>query len=220
MQENEQKVSIHAFEVLRNATSACKRCFSPIKRAQISDFGEKSCLCDSCKNDLEPRFRHQKWKGINIYWIYDYNEVFRNCLFYFKGCGDFEMREIFLNQKAKFLKLKFKNHIVVPAPSYYERDEKRGFNHVVSIYELLGLPMLDCLIKTEDRKQADLNFEERKKIGSVIKLRENVVLSGKRILFVDDVMTSGSTILACLSLLKNRKPSKIDVLVLARVTRT
>lgn len=125
-----------------------------------------------------------------------------------------------MNQKANFLKFMFRKYLVVPAPSYFERDERRGFNHVVSIFELLGLPISDCLIKTEDRKQADLNFEERKKIGKSIRLKENTKIAGKRILFVDDVMTSGSTILACVNLLKKLKPKKIEVLVLARVTRT
>ncbi len=116
--------------------------------------------------------------------------------------------------------MRFFNRIVVPAPSFVGRDEKRGFNQAVSIFETIGLPLKRCLLKTEDRKQADLSAKERSKIGEVIELVPNTKLTGKRLLLVDDVMTTGSTIKACIDLLKRLKPRSIEVLVLARVTRT
>lgn len=176
-------------------------------------------ICESCKNELNPRFSHNKFLGKNIYWIYEYNETFRNALYSLKGCGDYEMREIFLSDQCFFLKKFFSNRIVVPAPSFHERDERRGFNHVVAIFEQLGLPIERCLVKTEDRKQADLSKAERQLIFKAIKLDEGAKLVGKRVLLVDDVCTTGSTISACIHLLESLKPRSIDIFVLARVTR-
>lgn len=207
-------------QISKNATGVCKLCFKPVSSLSFSNLFSPKILCENCKNELNPHFRRSKFNGRNIYWFYSYNEAFRNAIYSLKGCGDFEMREIFLNDQAIFLKKFFCNRLVVPAPSYFERDEKRGFNHVVSIFETMGLPLENCLIKTEDRKQADLSKEERAKIHEVIKLKNGSKLVGKRILVVDDIMTTGSTIKACLKLLEAQKPRSIEVFVLARVART
>lgn len=217
MREKEQKVSIHAYETLKSATNVCKRCFKSIISINFGDFSARSPLCNACLDELNPNLRCIKLLKTNIYWIYDYNESFRNSLYLLKGCGDYEMRKIFLERQSAFLHLRFFNRIVVPAPSYRARDENRGFNHVVSIFESLNLPIENCLIKTEDRKQADMSKEERAAIKDYIRLQNTQKLVGKRVLFVDDVMTTGSTLKACVQLIKEAGAKSVDALVLARV---
>lgn len=198
----------------------CKRCFKPILGVDFSRFGGFSPLCSACLADLNPHFRVKHQFGVNIYYLYEYNETFRNSLFLLKGCGDFEIRHIFLDRVSNILKIMFRRHILVPAPSFHQRDATRGFNHVVSIFERLDLPFERCLVKTEDRKQADLGPAERSKIGDVLTIENGQKLVGKRILLVDDVFTTGSTIKACLELIRQFNPKRVDVLVLARVERT
>ena len=43
--------------------------------------------------ELKPNLRHTKWKGVDLYWLYDYNDAFRSALFSLKGCGDYEMKD-------------------------------------------------------------------------------------------------------------------------------
>ena len=60
--------------------------------------------------------------------IFFYNEKVQEILYQFKGCKDYEMRTVFLEYFADYLNYKFKNYIIVPAPSFIESDEERVGN--------------------------------------------------------------------------------------------
>lgn len=77
------------------------------------------------------------------------------------------------------------------------------------------MPMIKCIHKTEDIKQSDQTFEGRKDIKNYLKI-DNVDLSKKKILIVDDVFTTGSTVTAMIELIKSKNPKKIKVLVMSK----
>ena len=104
---------------------------------------------------------------------------------------------------------------MIPAPSYQKNDEERGFNHVEEIFSVLNLKMKKCIHKTKQVKQADLTTKEREQIGSVLEI-DNVDLSGKKILLVDDVYTTGSTIKAMINLVRQKGAKKIKVLLMSK----
>ena len=85
----------------------------------------------------------------------------------------------------------------------------------MEMYSILGLKMLTIIHKTKQIKQADLTSEERKKIGDVL-IIDDVDLTNKKILIVDDVFTTGSTIRAMIKLIKSKNPKDIKVLVMAK----
>ena len=174
-------------------------------------------ICVKCRERLKPEVRYWKVDGVKCMSLFRYSEGFASLIYQFKGCGDYELRSVFLEHVLVFLKSKYKNHIIVPAPSYYTHDEARGFNHVISIYEQLDLPLVKALIKTKDRKQTSLGPNGRKQISKILQLQDGKPLFDKEVLFVDDVYTTGSTTRACIALLKRCKPKKVDVLVLAKV---
>lgn len=105
---------------------------------------------------------------------------------------------------------------IVPVPSSSEADEKRGFNHVFEIAKLFSLPIENCLFKTENVKQSDRNSLERTKISNSISIKETSSLKGKKVLILDDIYTTGSTIKACINLVKTKSPKKIKVLVVCK----
>ena len=148
--------------------------------------------------------------------IYPYNEKVRSLLFQFKGCFDYELKDIFLAYQKTMLKIRFRGYVVAPSPSSKAHDEARGFNHVYEIFACLGLPMLKLFEKTTDRKQTELNYFERQKVGEWIRYVGPKSLKGEKILLVDDVFTTGSTMKACLNLLKKHHPKKIRILVMAK----
>ena len=136
-------------------------------------------------------------------------------LYLLKGAYDFEMSKYFLHHFKEYLSLKYWNYTLVFAPSYKGDDEERGFNHVVSIFSVLKLKSLQILHKIDKVKQSDLSSEERKNIGNHLSI-DNVDLTNVKVLLVDDVYTTGSTISACIELLRKQGAKKIKVLVMSK----
>ena len=114
-----------------------------------------------------------------------------------------------------YLNIKFKRYEIVPAPSSKTSDKERGFNHVEKMFENLHLKMNKCIHKTKQRKQADLTTKEREKIGHYLTI-DDVDLTGKKILLVDDVYTTGSTIKSMIKLVKEKGAKKIKVLLMSK----
>ena len=105
---------------------------------------------------------------------------------------------------------------MIPIPSYQNEDEERGFNHVIETFKSLGLKMLNILEKTEKHKQALSSFNQRKKVYKYLELKSHPDLSKKKVLIVDDVYTTGSTMKSAIHLIEKLNPKKIDVLVVAK----
>jgi ComF family protein len=146
--------------------------------------------------------------------LYAYNEAVRSLLFQFKACGDIELAPVFIAYQAPLLRLFYQGYILVPAPSYEAKNDSRGFNHVEEMFKPLRLPLLKALKKTSDVKQASLNFAERQKIGERLAFCEDVSVAGKKILFVDDLITTGATAKACCTLLKEHGAKKVRILAM------
>ncbi len=174
-------------------------------------------LCHRCQEQFFTLFEKTQVDGITIRAIYDYNEFMQSNLYILKGCGDIELAPCFLNYHLPWIKLHYRNYYVVPVPSHASRDNERGFNQVEEIFRCSEIPIIKALFKTSDRKQSDLSQEERKNVGETIRWNDEVDITGKKILLVDDVMTTGYTIRACIKIIKAHLPKSLEVLVVSRV---
>ena len=126
------------------------------------------------------------------------------------------MKDIFLNLFIKELKIYFSGYKVIPIPSYKKDDELRGFNHVVEVFKMIGLDVLQIIEKTEHFKQAEKSAKERQSIKKYLQLNTEKSLKKDRVLIVDDIYTTGSTMKAAINLVEKLNPKEIKVLVLAK----
>ena len=195
----------------------CKICFKTIK---IDDFcrlfSKNICICATCQELLEPKFISFKVDHYKALAIYEYSDYIKNLIYLYKGCFDYEMREVFLNLYYKELKILYAGYTVIPIPSFKEDDETRGFNHVVEAFNYLGLKMIPIIVKTAHHKQAEKGAKKRKEINKFLALSESPDLSMKRVLLVDDIYTTGSTMKSAINLIEKLNPKEIKVLVLAK----
>jgi len=150
--------------------------------------------------------------------FYEYNEKIRSLLYQFKACKDIELSSIFLGKQSCYLKEIYQGYSLVPAPSYQSKDDDRGFNHVKEMFKPLGLPSIDALSKLDDIKQANCNHEERSNISRHLAFREGVSVKGLKVLFVDDLITTGSTAKACCDLLVEHGAKSVQILVMGHAT--
>jgi len=114
---------------------------------------------------------------------------------------------------------------VVPVPLHWRKRWSRGFNQA----ELLareaartrGTPVLRALRrKKPTATQAGLaSAGRRRNVAGAFVLRSAADVRGKRILLVDDVMTTGATANACANVLKRGGAKSVSLATLARVDR-
>ena len=206
---------------LREEPRFCKICFNQIKDNSLHSLVMKNNqLCEECFAKFEPKFINFKLDGIKGLAIYEYDQTIKELLFKFKGCYDIELKDVFLDRYINYLRLKYYGFEMVPIPSYYLDDQTRGFNHVKNIFNRLKLPMLKIIKKTKKEKQANKNKKEREQVIKILEAEGLEKVRNKKILLVDDVMTTGSSLRAALSLIKPGKPKKIEILVMAKTVQT
>jgi ComF family protein len=112
--------------------------------------------------------------------------------------------------------------LILPIPIHRKKLRERGFNQVIVLAENLsrhaGIPVdRTCLKKLLDTPpQASLTRQERlgNLRGSFLVTRPGAI-KNKRVLLVDDVATTGSTISEAARTVKKAGAARIDALVLA-----
>jgi len=114
---------------------------------------------------------------------------------------------------------------VVPVPLHWLRRWRRGFNQsellARGLARRLKVPMLCALRRTRStRIQAGLsNTARRRNVAQAFRCRRAGAVAGKRLLLIDDVMTTGSTAAACALALKRAGAKRVVLATVARVDR-
>lgn len=111
---------------------------------------------------------------------------------------------------------------LLPMPLASKRRRQRGYNQsemiAKGISEVTGIPVASNVVvrKSFERSQTQLDdWERRENVkGAFVLKAEEVDLEGRHLLVIDDIVTTGATILACTSVLKNVKDIKLSVLSL------
>jgi ComF family protein len=113
--------------------------------------------------------------------------------------------------------------VFVPVPISKKRLRRRGFNQAEEIARELALafniPLLNnVLFKTkETQAQAELSAEERKEnVKGVFACKNPEMVNGQKILLIDDVFTTGSTMEECSRVLKEGGAKEVWGIAVAR----
>ncbi len=94
----------------------------------------------------------------------------------------------------------FKGYSIIVVPLSKKRLQERTFNQSLIIAKMLNLPIIDCLKRLDDSTQSLKTFQERLKNPPVFQLTKKI--SGKKILIIDDIYTTGATLLQIYELLE------------------
>jgi len=112
--------------------------------------------------------------------------------------------------------------IIIPVPLHPARKRTRGYNQSEMICEGLSEIMVkeyknDVLIRhVFTQTQTKKNLEERRKnVNSAFKVTNSERIKGKHVLLVDDVITTGSTLIACADELLKTEGVTVSILAVA-----
>ncbi|MFY0591683.1 ComF family protein [Roseivirga sp.] len=118
----------------------------------------------------------------------------------------------------------FKNYfdIIVPVPIHKKRLQDRGYNQ--SEYFARGLSKtIGAKVNTEgfikckhiDSLTSQSKVDRIVNVDQVFKVVEKEAFRGKRVLLVDDVLTTGSTLMVCTEELLKSQPLSVSVATIA-----
>jgi competence protein ComFC len=117
-----------------------------------------------------------------------------------------------------FMEMKRQNiegDIISFVPIHFIRKGMRGYNQseliAKSLSKITGLPVLSLIRKAKNTKPLSrMKFKERKEaVKNVYSPKKRVKLRGERIILVDDVITTGSTVGECTKILKKMGAGKV-----------
>ena len=179
-------------------------------------FDGDICICPKCQNEFEPKFTSFNVNGYKATAIFEYTPYVKELIYKYKGCFDYELKDVFLNLYYKEIRMRYSTYKIIPIPSYAEDDKVRGFNHVVEMFKKLGLEPLPIIEKTAHFKQAENKAKKRSEINKYLVIKKLIDLSNIKVLIVDDIYTTGSTMRAAINLVEKLNPKQIRVLVFAK----
>ena len=110
---------------------------------------------------------------------------------------------------------------IVSVPLAKKRQRQRGYNQsqelAKGVSEIVGLPVYDKVImrqQFEGSQTSKGRWERNENVEHVFQLTDGERISGKHLLLIDDVVTTGATIIACAKELVKAGGVKISVLSL------
>jgi ComF family protein len=114
--------------------------------------------------------------------------------------------------------------VIVPVPLHRWRLLSRAYNQAALLARALarisGKPVIaDALLRTKRTpSQGQFNREGRhRNVARAFVVSRAVAVAGKKVLLIDDVLTTGATADACARALLAGGTRRVDVLVLGRV---
>lgn len=211
--------------ILSNVQSLIFPSFCEICSKHITD---DQLFCDECASSIEKisstTLKISDTKSLTVHAFSKYSGPIKNLILR-KNNGQQKtfkkLARLTLNNVSPNL---VKADYFIPIPLHWSRKLWRGYNQseilAKEYADISNQMMLDSMKRTIKTKlQSSLNKDERElNVKNVFNLKETMsdLLYDKEIILVDDVMTTGATLVEAARLLYKYKPKKITALVVCR----
>ena len=212
-------------------TGLCEECFSEINfitspycykcghPLETDSFSNAKMLCGRCMRRHNHLFRLSRS-------AFAYDEASKNLITNFKFCDKTENARFLAQTMFVAGKDIFENGIdmIIPIPLHFRRLVVRRYNQSALLAQELSKlsncqAECTCVIKhRHTRPQVELSGLARvRNVKGAFWVKYPERVKNKRILLVDDVVTTGSTLRECALVLKKAGAKSVDTLTVARV---
>lgn len=198
----------------------------------ICNKQDKEDLCEKCE------IKFKKIAKIKIHEVQDKNFKKHLYLFKYEGLIKQKLIDYKFNEKPyiykSFVKFMINNKkvcaflksydIIIPVPIHKHRNRERGYNQSTLIAEGLAkqISTLNCvedvLYKTRNiaPQSGKTKAERIRDVVGTYEIKNKEKIMGRKVLLLDDIYTTGSTVNECCKVLKMANPCRLDVLTLAK----
>lgn len=193
---------------------------------------EKDCrgICNNCLNKIKSSSKHmQKYykkdlDGNEIISYGHYGGPLKQLILKLKYYKNFTAGDILAELLEEYItdNIAYNDYIISYIPISKKSKEKRGFNQceyiAKKISKDLGIDCVSTLIKVKDTKEQKKlkRFERLKNIKGAFGINKKVNIENCNIILIDDVTTTGATLLEAYDILKKFKVKRIKLLTLAK----
>ena len=203
-----------ALPEVMTANYFCARCRTPFLSERPLDH---EGICRRCRSGLA---------GYDFAYSFGYYEgPLRKMIHHFKYGGAAVLAGPLGELMVRALPLDLQVDMIVPVPLHWRRKMWRGFNQCEllarPLESRLRVPLVRAIRKTRhtETQASSTPAQRRSNLTGVFVLAAENIVEGKRVLLVDDVLTTGATVTMCSALLRRGGAKSVTVLTLARVDR-
>jgi len=191
----------------------------------ISSFGERcwrcnrlspGCrTCDSCRHTGSPS---------KVFVFTDYDGMARQLLTSYKfGHQRSASKPIAATmvQTIRRYQKPAKDYLIVPIPTATSRRRQRGFGHTELLAKHIAWQLMlerrESLRRLGHNRQLGASREQRlHQLQDSFIVRRQSLVKGRKILLVDDVVTTGGTIISAAQVLRQAGAASVDALLFAK----
>jgi len=198
---------------------------------------QESLICTRCLYNLPKTNYHKEinnpvaqifWGRCKIeyatgYFFFHKGSIYQNMMHKFKYHGNKEIGYVlgvaFGNQikKSVFSEI----DVIIPVPLHKSKLKKRGYNQS----EWLGKGLSEALNKPQDitslvrsvatqTQTRKSRFDRWKNVENIFVISDKKAIQGKHVLLVDDIITTGATLEACINAVLEIEGTKVSIAAL------
>lgn len=212
-------------------TATCHYCAKRITNARdifcIECYGElpKTSYQFSNSNPVKDKFKglvQIQMAGAYVY--YHHNEMIQKMLYEIKYNQNTTLAYELGYLCGMDLKETFRDHVdlIIPIPLHNKKFHTRGYNQTAIIAEGMGkaaqIEYSDTILErsiytdTQTNKNRTQRFQN---VDNIFKIKNLIGIHNKKIMVIDDVITTGATLTSAIDIIQEAHPKEIHVFAFA-----
>ena len=178
-------------------------CFEELSIGLIDRIVGSDVLCLKCRLACCLKKKVFTLGTLKVTGLHVYENRIQHLILRYKEYHDELLHLAFFHSERLRITLLYNDYVVVCVPSTPSALKERGFDHCHLLATTLGLPVLKGVLSKKDvQKQLNVNKPERLKVRDNFVLNSLEDLEGKKVILLDDIVTSGASMMACYDLIK------------------